>query len=263
MTNKIEITEDRIVTRDDDGNILFDTDNIYIRTNTSGNMSIGGWTRQNVYSDILYYTEAMVLEKRPELGQPYTFIEHNGNNTHDLAGIWPTTAEVGYYAFYVPAGVTNWLVTGDDNTADDKLYYSWRILHTTTFEMGNIYYKKYFDDDYEIAGSNNTIQKEVEIYDSDLGSRYIYFRNWTPSASAVAAAYALKGEGYYKVEWLPSGWATGSFPYTTTAYDYVTGITNYSSGSGHINAANINASYGYVLPDTTKSPIIISAGVTP
>jgi hypothetical protein len=272
LVNKVEITGNRIITRDNAGNTTFDTNNLYLKTDAGGSMYIGGWSRQPVYYGVASTTATeQVLPDRIYKGYPLSIIDYS--STAQNLRWWPTsTTTTPWYDMYVPDGISSFYGVGGDNRSAPVMgLIGLRIPPSTP--IFSVSHKSNLTDSWNSVGFLGASGAAVVSFLNNgqqqfpqLTTRWFY-----PNPDEMLSTYQTNGAGYYRVKFLVN-WGT---PY----------VENYDANSGTwstraILGANENttldvflgstlysnsATYTYplVLPSIKQDPTNIDVAVTP
>lgn len=263
MVNKVEITPSRIITRDNSGNTTFDTNNLYLKTDPTGSMKLGGFNRLPVYFCRFYYTQSGSLIDHVALGGAATFVEMSHPNQKVL-----NPGVAGSYTMYLPSsGVSDFVATGTDTRGipgQPVRMLEWHI------NMGNVQYKKNWGDSWTTLGTNVTYFRGLLTFINNQGGAPIFtVRTISPDPLTIKSYYNTKGEGYYKVNWLPSNWQSGSFSAIYKMLNLDNAIASGPSSvtvtlSEYLNNTQLNYVVGgLVYPVISKPSTTIGLSVTP
>jgi hypothetical protein len=236
LVDKIKITPDSIVVRDNNNNVTFDTNNIYLKTNANGRMTMGGWRRLPVFAgQYAASVSTYVPEDHKVYGHCMTFMGAPGIQTSGnyLTGDNPVYATGSprsgeqmdwyAYAFYAPANVTQWYMhAGPYQSSWDGGSTSLnRLRHYMYSGKMKIYYRSYWDGNpnlYLGVFSEDGVMIPMEGTQIDWSgwelvqtgnvvlnyvktSGTIRPTSVEPDLLTLKNAYKLKGEGYYIVRY--------------------------------------------------------------
>jgi hypothetical protein len=241
LVDKIKITPDSLVVRDDNNNVTFSSDSIYLKTNASGRMSMGGWRRLPVFAG---QYSASVSTYVPEdhkayghcmtfLGAPGVFVSQGDYLTGEkpfleqLASTGQTTtnggAEMNWYAyaFYAPANVTQWYMhAGPYQSSWTDSQTLNRLRHYLYGNEMKIFWRSYWNGypDLPMGGYADVLYDHPvymnydgweEVISGSVVMNYAKINgaikpvSIEPNLDDIKEAYKLKGEGYYIIRYEP------------------------------------------------------------
>jgi hypothetical protein len=290
LVDKIKITPDSLVVRDDNNNVTFSSDDIYLKTNANGRMSMGGWRRLPVFAG---QYSASVSTYVPEdhkvwghcmtfMGAPGVFVSQGEYLTgakpvlEQLASTGQTTTNGGAdmnwyaYAFYAPANVTQWYMhAGPYNFSWDGSTVLARLRHYLYNDKMKIFWRSYWNGypDLPMGGYADVLYDNpthmnydgweevisgsvVMNYSKISGSIRISIE---PNLDDIKEAYKLKGEGYYIIRYEP-GYKNNA-PSKCKTFTPVDGMDDNTSSSTrpYIYENTIDTTTGWLADHTTNT----------
>lgn len=202
MVDRIKITPSEIVTRDAANNITFSTNYLYLKTDPTGTMSIGGWVRQPVYGQSMSATATnQVLTDMTAAGHSDTILDMS-YSTIKLRMYDQAT----WYEMYVPSGITEWASYGGYTIGTGGPPAG---LFGDTWNMMTIKYKANYTDSWTTVTTTGEIfgQTYIQCMDPPYCTYYgAGPKKFGASVSSIDAAYQQYGSGYYHIEMLPTDW---------------------------------------------------------
>jgi hypothetical protein len=276
LVNKVEITPSRIITRDSSGNSTFDTNNLYLKTDPTGSMQIGGYTQVPGYRAYFLYTQEGIIYYPENTGYAMTLGDcHNYNGT-----VPATNAASGYYSFYAPAGITEWISScGITMPQGAPLF----MLIEGTTPMGAIKYKNNYGDTYADVGTVYLKLVQMVFRVPNQQGQFFMLPFIEIMHDEIVDAYNTYGEGYYQVyflsgtnwftanrTWDQKGWNANNIPDRSsfTVNSYNTGTKTFSLSSIFDTNSSSSRYWGkvlspFVLPKIEVPPTNIGIAVTP
>lgn len=265
MVNKVEITSNRIITRDNSGNTTFDTNNLYLKTDAGGSMFIGGWSRQPVYYGLASATDTeQALPDKVDKGYPLSIIDYS-NDSNSLRS-WPeSTTTTPWYDMYVPEEISSFYGVAGDNRTAPNVYAKFSVRVPATTPIFSVSYKEKYTDSFQSVGALGAQGVAVvSLYEVVAGqlrpqttTRWLY-----PATDEMLSIYQSYGAGYYRVKFL-NNWGT---PYVESIDSEGTWSPLITLGNKTTVDAFVSGdfnTYPLVLPSIAQPPTNIDVAVTP
>ena len=276
MVERVRITPSQIILRDSSGNVKFDTNNYYFKTNAGGNFSVSG------------DRPAVTVYGKLQTGARRIAYRDTGWSNTGIYGGYPTLNQNIEYLYYIPKcnyariWKSEHLVTWSQyNSVQTPRNYT-QAIYSSSYRPFYTYDGRYpwYDQRYEGLMRWNFGAVYDYTAEDAYGNPTMKYRVWPEllinpiSYSVVGREMRLPMTANEFANWtgtwtqLPDGYGNGGGTFTKTLAQTPWGAINPYTSTSFVNAVIANpASYGVMMWDlsyqTQTLPTTLSLAVTP